>query len=103
MATSDTPAPILLDIDDRGVAQVMLNRPERNNAYDGDLIRALLDALDKLEKTSGLRAAVISGAGRHFQAGADLKWIAAVRTASRGDNIAISRANAQAVRRLQCT
>ena len=100
MATSDSTAPVLLDIDDRGVAQVILNRPERNNAYDGDLIRALLDVLDELEKTSGLRAVVISGAGRHFQAGADLKWIAAVRAASRGDNIAISRATAQAVWRL---
>src|SRR5580700_7633050 len=104
MATSDSavdsPAPVLLDIDDRGVAEIVLNRPERNNAYDGDLIRALLDTLDKLEKTSGLRAVVISGNGKHFQAGADLKWIAAVRTASRGDNIAVSRATAQAVWRL---
>jgi methylglutaconyl-CoA hydratase len=93
-------APVLLDIDDRAVAHVVLNRPERNNAYDGDLIRALLDTLDTLEKTSGLRAVVISGAGRHFQAGADLNWIAAVRASSRSDNIAISRATAQAVWRL---
>jgi len=100
MTNPDSTAPVLLDIDDRGVAQVILNRPERNNAYDGDLIRALLDVLDELEKTSGLRAVVISGAGRHFQAGADLKWIAAVRAASRGDNIAVSRATAQAVWRL---
>jgi len=99
MATSDSavdsPAPVLLDIDDRGVAEIVLNRPERNNAYDGDLIRALLDTLDKLEKTSGLRAVVISGNGKHFQAGADLKWIAA-----RGDNISVSRATAQEVWRL---
>jgi len=103
MATSDSPAPVLLDIDDRGIAQLVLNRPERNNAYDGDLIRALLDSLDKLEKTSGLRAVVISGNGKHFQAGADLKWIAAVRTHSRSDNIAVSRATAQAVWRLNRT
>ncbi len=100
MATSDSSAPVLLNIDERGVAQVVLNRPERNNAYDGDLIQALLGALDKLEKASGLRAAIISGAGRHFQAGADLKWIAAVRAAAREDNIAVSRATAQAIWRL---
>ena len=93
-------SPILLNIDDRGVAQVILNRPERNNAYDGDLIQALLTALDNLEKASGLRAVVISGAGRHFQAGADLKWIAAVRASSRADNIAVSRATAQAIWKL---
>ena len=100
MATSDASAPVLLNIDARGVAQVVLNRPERNNAYDGDLIQALLAALDELEKASGLRAVVISGAGRHFQAGADLRWIAAVRAASREDNIAVSRATAQAIWRL---
>jgi methylglutaconyl-CoA hydratase len=92
--------PILLDIDDRGVARVVLNRPERNNAYDGDLIQALLAALDALEKASALRAVVISGRGRHFQAGADLTWIDAIRTASAEDNVHASRATAQAVWRL---
>ena len=82
MTDPDSTSPILLDIDSRGVAHVVLNRPERNNAYDGELIRALLGALDALEQTKGLRAAVISGRGRHFQAGADLKWIDAVRTGS---------------------
>jgi methylglutaconyl-CoA hydratase len=100
MTTSDGDQPVLLDIDQRGVAQVVLNRPERNNAYDGALIQALLAALDTLEKTRGLRAVVISGRGRHFQAGADLKWIDAVRIASRAENIAASRATAQAIWRL---
>lgn len=100
MADSNAEAPLLLDIDGRGVARVALNRPERNNAYDGELIRTLLGALDTLEQTKGLRAVVISGRGRHFQAGADLKWIDAMRTASRDDNIAASRATARAVWRL---
>lgn len=100
MTTPGSEQPVLLDIDQRGVAHVALNRPERNNAYDGALIQALLAALDTLEQTRGLRAVVISGRGRHFQAGADLKWIDAVRTASRDDNIAVSRATAQAVWRL---
>jgi len=100
MTDPDSTSPILLDIDSRGVAHVVLNRPERNNAYDGELIRALLGALDALEQTKGLRAAVISGRGRHFQAGADLKWIDAVRAGSRDDNIAASRATAQAIWRL---
>jgi methylglutaconyl-CoA hydratase len=100
MTTSEAAAPILLNIDERGVAQVVLNRPERNNAYDGDLIQALLAALDTLEQTKRLRAVVISGAGKHFQAGADLKWIAAVRASSREQNIAVSRATARAIWRL---
>ena len=100
MAGLKTEAPVLLDIDDRGVAQVVLNRPDRNNAYDGDLIKALLAVLDRLEATAGLRAVVVSGRGRHFQAGADLKWLAAVRGGSRADNIASSRATAEAIWRL---
>jgi methylglutaconyl-CoA hydratase len=93
-------APILCEVDGRGVAQVTLNRPERNNAYDGALITALLAALDRLSRTQGLRAVVIGGKGKHFQAGADLKWIDAVRAASRDENIAVSRATAQAIWRL---
>ncbi|MFZ3350781.1 MAG: enoyl-CoA hydratase-related protein [Xanthobacteraceae bacterium] len=100
MTDSNAKAPVLLDIDGRGVAHVVLNRPERNNAYDGELIRALLAALDALDRAKGLRAVIISGRGKHFQAGADLKWIGAVRAASRDDNIAASRATAQAIWRL---
>jgi len=100
MPNPDSTAPVLLDIDDRGVARVTLNRPERNNAYDGALIQALLAALDTLEKTRGLRAVVVSGRGKHFQVGADLKWIDAIRAGSRADNIAASRAIAKAIWRL---
>jgi methylglutaconyl-CoA hydratase len=100
MTEPETGAPVLLDVDRRGVAQLVLNRPERNNAYDGALIAALSAALDTLERRPGLRAVVISGRGRHFQAGADLQWIDAVRAASREDNIAASRATAQAIWRL---
>jgi len=97
---ADLTAPVLLEVDDRGVANVVLNRPERNNAYDGDLIAALLAGLDSLDGTQGLRAVVISGRGKHFQAGADLKWIDAMRAAWREDNVAASRATARAIWRL---
>jgi methylglutaconyl-CoA hydratase len=100
MTDSNSSDPVLLEIDQRGVAHVVLNRPERNNAYDGALIEALSAALDTLEQTRGLRAVLISGRGRHFQAGADLTWIDAVRAASRDANIAASRATAQAIWRL---
>src|SRR5262245_25734951 len=97
---AETSGPVLWSIDARGVASVVLNRPEVNNAYDGDLIQGLLNALDGLAAASGLRAVVITGNGRHFQAGADLKWIDAVRRSSPQENIRASRATALAVRRL---
>ncbi len=43
---------------------------------------------------------VIKGNGRHFQAGADLKWIDTVRTSSPAENIRASRATAEAVQQL---
>jgi methylglutaconyl-CoA hydratase len=56
-----------------------------------------MDALARVER---LRAIVITGNGRHFQAGADLGWIDAVRTSSPEENIRVSRATATAIRRL---
>ena len=97
---AQTSGPVLWSLDGRGVGSVVLNRPEVNNAYDGDLIQALLDAMDALAAVGGLRVIVVAGNGRHFQAGADLKWIDAVRTSSSQENIRVSRATATAVWRL---
>jgi len=100
MSPSNAAGPVLWGVDARGVAAVTLNRPEVNNAYNGELIQGLLAALDALGGAKGLRAVLIKGNGRHFQAGADLKWIDAVRTSSAEENVRVSRATAQAVARL---
>ncbi len=91
---------VLWRVDARGVATVTLNRPQVNNAYDEGLIQGLLDAMDALGAQAGLRAVVLEGAGRHFQAGADLKWIRAVAAQPAADNERASRATASAVQRL---
>lgn len=98
MSTARTTGPVLWDVDARGVARVVLNRPEVNNAYNGDLIDAVLEGLETLSKVEGLRAVVLSGNGRHFQAGADLKWINEVRERDADENERVSRATADAVR-----
>jgi methylglutaconyl-CoA hydratase len=91
---------VLWSIDARGVGHVVLNRPEVGNAYNGDLIEGLLAAGQALSAAPDLRALVVTGNGRHFQAGADLKWIDTVRTASRDENIRASRQTALAVQQL---
>ncbi|MDP1907463.1 MAG: enoyl-CoA hydratase-related protein, partial [Hyphomicrobium sp.] len=91
---------VLWAVDARGVASVTLNRPQVNNAYNGDLIQGLHDAMDALGRTSGLRLVVLRGNGRHFQAGADLAWISGVSTHSPAENERVSRLTAEAVRRL---
>src|SRR5699024_10516889 len=74
---------VLLRVDARGVATVTLNRPEVNNAYDEALLRGVHEAVDAALATvrspSPVRCVVLRGAGRHFQAGADLTWLDAVR------------------------
>src|SRR4051812_20944785 len=98
--TSNTTGPVLWSVDARGVATVTLNRPEVNNAYNGELIDGVLAALTALGGHKGLRAVVLKGNGKHFQAGADLKWINGVRVASPEETLRVSRATADAVWKL---
>ena len=91
---------VLRNVDARGVATVTLNRPDVNNAYDETLIGGLHEAMDELGAHPGLRAVLLRGAGRHFQAGADLKWITRVAGQSAEENERVSRATATAVHRL---
>jgi methylglutaconyl-CoA hydratase len=97
---TSTNGPVLWDIDARAVATVTLNRPEVNNAYNGAMIDGLNAALDALGQARGLRAVVLKGNGKHFQAGADLKWINEVRKSSPAENLRVSRATAEAVQQL---
>src|SRR5262249_38071709 len=92
-------APVVNNLDPRGVATLSLNRPEVGNAYNGDMIQGLLAALDGLA-VAELRALLIKGNGKHFQAGADLAWVRSVASASAQENIRVSRATAQAIDRL---
>ena len=94
------PKPVLVSLDSRGVATVTLNRPEVNNAYNGAMIEGLLEAMDDLAGKPEARAVLLRGNGKHFQAGADLKWIRDVRDTSAGENERVSRATAEAVDRL---
>jgi len=92
--------PVLWNLDAQGVATVTFNRPEVNNAYDDSLINGVLAAMDELGKQPSLRVVMLRGTGRHFQAGADLKWINGVRPKSPAENEVVSRATFEAVQRL---
>lgn len=59
--------------EDRGAVRILtLNRPEKRNALDTALTRALLDALRAADADDGVGCVVVTGAGRGFCAGADL-------------------------------
>jgi methylglutaconyl-CoA hydratase len=91
--------PVLWSVDERGVARVTLNRPEVYNAYNGELISALLKGYDTLAEKK-LRAIVVTGKGKNFIAGADINWLNAVRQSLPQDNLRASRMTAEAVQRL---
>ena len=75
---TDTAAPATtLRVEDRSVAQgvvrvLALDRPDKLNALDTALTRALCDALDAADTDHTVRAVVLTGTGRGFCAGADL-------------------------------
>jgi enoyl-CoA hydratase/carnithine racemase len=55
------------------VAIITLNRPEKRNAFNADLVRALREALMKFDADSHAYAAVLCGAGKAFSSGADVQ------------------------------
>ena len=67
---SDT---VLVSNPTRGVTLLTLNRPEKLNAMNVDLISELHDALSNVAADRSCRAVVLTGAGRGFCAGLDLK------------------------------
>lgn len=56
-----------------GVLSLTFNRPERLNAVTAELYQALIDGVDAADRDPNTRAIILSGAGRAFCAGADLK------------------------------
>lgn len=61
--------------DPRGFATLWLSREDKNNAFNAQMIRELIVAIDQLGSDASLRFVVLRGRGRHFSAGADLAWM----------------------------
>ncbi|KAA8698260.1 MULTISPECIES: gamma-carboxygeranoyl-CoA hydratase [Pseudomonas] len=61
--------------DPRGFATLWLSRQEKNNAFNAEMIRELIIALDQVQADATLRFLLIRGRGKHFSAGADLAWM----------------------------
>jgi methylglutaconyl-CoA hydratase len=61
---------------EQGIARVALNRPERRNALDQELLTELRDALHATAADESVRVVVMSGAGKDFCSGMDLRTFA---------------------------
>jgi enoyl-CoA hydratase/carnithine racemase len=70
MATSESC--VLFDVTD-GIATITLNRPDQMNSINAELSAALMESLKQVRARDDIRVAVITGNGRAFCAGADLR------------------------------
>jgi enoyl-CoA hydratase/carnithine racemase len=80
--------PVLLEREGK-IAIVRLNQPTSLNAMSAAVRRGLGEALDAIESSADLRVIVITGSGRAFSAGGDLKEFQTAATA--GDYEALAR------------
>ncbi len=91
---------VLLNVDDRGVATVTLNRPEVGNAYNEAVLDGMIAGLTRLAADPSVRCLVIRGAGKHFQAGADIRWLNQVARYPAQENFDASMATTRAMQLL---
>ncbi|MFJ3483114.1 gamma-carboxygeranoyl-CoA hydratase [Pseudomonas sp. NPDC090202] len=68
---------LTLEHDPRGFATLWLNRPDKNNAFNAQMIKELISAFAQIQADRSLRFLLLRGRGRHFSAGADLAWMQA--------------------------
>jgi enoyl-CoA hydratase len=67
------PEPVVECVRHEGWAELILNQPERRNALSGELVTSLVAAAQEADRDPDVHAMVISGAGRDFCAGYDLR------------------------------
>ena len=91
---------VFLNLDERGVATLTLNRPERHNAIDDELIQELTAQLRKLAKEDAVRVVILAGEGKSFSAGADLNWMRRMADYSNEENVADAATLAELLRTL---
>jgi methylglutaconyl-CoA hydratase len=99
MSRSANPAAaVLCAIDARGVATVTLNNPDKRNAFDDRIIRALTDTFSTLQHRAAVKVMVLASTGSAFSAGADLGWMQRMASYSYAENCADADALAELMR-----
>lgn len=79
-------ATVLYSVEDR-VARITLNRPEKRNALNDELITGLKEALRGADDDESVRAAILLGSGSDFCSGADLTALQKISKASVAENL----------------
>ncbi len=87
MSTTNVLDRISITIDEAGVADVRLNRPDKMNALDPVMFAALIEAADSLAADPSVRCVVLSGEGRAFCAGLDFSSFQGMADGSRDSSV----------------
>lgn len=91
---------IIVSMSTQGVATISLNRPEKHNALDDQLILELSTALQRVENDASVRVVVLAAVGKTFSAGGDLAWMKRTVNYSQTENLTDARALAKVFRTL---
>ncbi len=67
--------PILFEMHQEDVCEITLNRPEKINTLNKELLIKFTEYLTQIATQKNIRVVIISGAGKWFCAGADLRWM----------------------------
>jgi len=76
------------ELSQAGIATITLNRPDKHNAFDDQLIQLFIAQLQSLANNESVRGLIITGAGKTFSAGADLAWMQRMAEYDEAANIA---------------
>jgi methylglutaconyl-CoA hydratase len=93
-------ANVLLKTDNRGVATLTLNRPDKHNAFDEHLIAELSGVLTDIAGNDSIRVVVLGANGKSFCAGADLDWMRRMAGYDHAANLADAAALAEMLHKL---
>ncbi len=83
---------------DNGVATLWMNRPDKHNAFDENLIEELTRGALALGADDNIRVVVLAGRGKSFSAGADLDWMRRAAEYGYEQNLSDARALAAMLR-----
>src|SRR5690554_1409189 len=88
---TDNESAVLLKRRDEGIAEVVLNRPDKRNAFDDVIIQQLISTLTEVNADNSVKVVILRSEGKHFSAGADLGWMRRMAENSRQENLDDSR------------
>ena len=77
---------VIYSVDERNIATVTLNRAEKHNAFDDEMINELTRVFKKAGEDKSVRALILRAEGKSFSAGADLNWMKKMKDYSSEEN-----------------